>query len=401
MIYKIKIKSKKTFYKKLLILILFCLCCFFIKSCSVKAVSLDQVPSFLNGYYDYPVRCQDNDSSICDYLNMQPSDFDNSIVNIYLTGFIENKVMFQNYVLKLTHPDNNNQTDEPAILIFSSQPLSIRCDSSVYGCQFGYYKNGTFKPATGSYEYYLFENRNTQERWFSINSTPSQIGRQMIIGHQTDNIWYDLHNIPITDYLQNGRIEANYDVFYVNNNTTYYQSYSYLDWSNFDNYDQIDTRNIFERIIDAIISIPDTIISWVRNIINSIGNAFSGLFNFIHDFFIPDADLFNSFIVEEYDYLQSRLGFMMYPITLITDFFNRFNSIPNSANATFTIPDVSFMEHTLIHQSSINLNDIVNSNTIFQYIYNIYQVAVSGLIVIWVAKLGYKKFNETYGGGYK
>ena len=82
---------------------------------------------------------------------------------------------------------------------------------------------------------------------------------------------------------------------------------------------------------------------------------------------------------------------------LITDFANRFYNIPDTGNAVFTIPNVSFMGVNFINTTSIDLFNIVNQEQIFSYIYNIYRVVVSGLVVIWLGKLAYLKFNETIG----
>ena len=204
---------------------------------------------------------------------------------------------------------------------------------------------------------------------------------------------YDENNNFLFTYADNIEVMQNFELY---NQTTGETSYSNVN-SNIvvppDNV-VIDNRSWYQRLFDSIISIPGKILNGLVSVVSDIVNG-------IKSIFIPDQQMALDTLSSEYTYLHDRLGFLFYPVELITDFATRFYNISNNGNAVFTIPDVSFMNHTLIHSTSINLNDIVNSSPIIISIYNIYLVVVSALVVIWVSQLAYQKFNETIGGNFK
>lgn len=178
-----------------------------------------------------------------------------------------------------------------------------------------------------------------------------------------------------------------------------------------DLFDDIDNDKIFstdKSILDNIVSFFSHFWDYLMNlgsrIIDGVGgfisNLLTGISDFLKQLFIPDKEIFEDFINQEYEFLKGKLGFLSYPIDFLSNFINRFNLLSNNQNAVFNIPEVSFLGITIFHSTSFDLLDLVNSSEPLKYLYSLYQIFISGLIVLWLIELAIKKYNELFGGGH-
>ena len=399
----INLISKNKKIKKLLILVSFMFLCFFIHSCSVQAFSLEQVPSFLNDYSFYDIVCQsgktnnNGDSELnCDFLGGNPisswQDVDGN--SILFPGYLTHWTLLKRYVTLIKTPGNGNGNIR---LIFSSMPLSVSCHSSnssiPFICELGTYRNNTFNKynefsTTRVLTSFVGLKNGSTSYGFNVVEEPGTYGSLWSDSYSNSNYYYN--NVNVKDF-----IFANYDLYFLHDNSTVYSNYDFVNWSSFDEFVDSDNRNWFQKIVDGIVNIPNVISKWGRDLVNVGSTIIDGLKSLL----IPDSSMLNDTLSNEFTYLQNRLGFLMYPITLLTDFSNRFFNIPDNGSAIFTIPNVSFMGTNLISETSIDLLNVVHQESSFEFFYNIYKTVVSGLIVLWIGKLAYSKFNETIGGG--
>ena len=137
--------------------------------------------------------------------------------------------------------------------------------------------------------------------------------------------------------------------------------------------------NDFEKIVYHLKHFPNYIIDSIKSL------------------FVPNTSMLKDTLISEYEYLQERLGFLFYPIELITDFLNRIINIPNNA-PIINIPNISLFGNTFINSYSYNLNDLLLDNNI-SLIYNYYMLFMRFIIVLSLALYGKKQFKATIGGG--
>lgn len=359
----VNLTPKNRKIKNILILLLFSLLCFFIKE-NVFALS---VPDYLENYKDYTITCTNTDKgySVC------PDSQDHTF-----NAFVE-------YFIMLTHQysivmyDDFYQDYDLYFYFFSTTPYVEKNDNYISGeYAYSYYNFYDLPSKTQNSKFILLKcNSNTK-----YCSSP-------VFAHS-------IFNSPSTDTslssLVDDRIfahfyQSNFDLTDIEDNSIFDKTSSgTVDWT--DSKDiETDNRNWFEKLIDNIISIPVKVVN--------------GISNFFKDLFIPDKEIFEDFINQEYEFLKEKLGFLLYPIDLIIDFSNRFYNISNSQNAVFTIPKIKFMNVVLFEENSIDLLSIVNSNDTIKNLYSIYRVFVSGLIVIWLCCLAKNKYDEIFGGG--
>lgn len=202
-------------------------------------------------------------------------------------------------------------------------------------------------------------------------------------------------NEPVEDYIINS-FASNFDLYTTDGELLSSASNIIFEIPKDDN------SSLFEKIINGILDLPKNIANGIKSFFDTIVNALVSLGNFIIDgiksLFIPGDEL-EDFFDEEYEYLKEELGFLIYPIEVFVDFANRVYELGNSTSAVFNIPRLEIFNHTLYDGVSFDLMSIVNENESFKTIYNIYRVAISGFIVLWLVQLAVKKEQEIFGGG--
>lgn len=355
---KVNLIPKNKKIKKLIILILFALLCFFIKD-KVFALS---VPDYLENYKDYTVVCENSNMGYSVCPDEQPHSF---------TAFTE-------YFIMLTHRysvvmyDDFYQDNDLYFYFFSTKPFIEKMDNYISG-----------EYAYSYYNFYNLPNKTQNSKFIFMKcSSKTKTCSSPVFAHS-------VFNTPDTDTsisaLVDDRIfehfsNSNFDLTDIEDNIIFEKTSSTtVDWTDSEDI-ETDNRNWLEKMIYNITSIPTKIA------------------NFIKQLFIPDNEVFTSFITEEYDFLKTKLGFLWYPVDLITDFVNRVYKISNSQNAVFHIPEIKFMNVKLFSKTDYDLLSIVNSNDNIKFLYNTYRVFVSGLIIVWVSNLAKKEYDKIFGG---
>ena len=395
----VNLRPKKGLFKKIIIIILFSFLCFFIKE---KVFAIDKI-----NLYDF----------------ISDSKFDKTTFN-YITNY-------PNLLDKFYFPFSSNN---PEMIAEQTQPK----DFLEYPLANGYnyylilYKNGSFSGMNGP----KYDERRLILLFKDIpkGQLISDTCSVFMTTPSYKNSCSKLKFLNISDFLEIETVsnKTAFSAYYFNNDWTItvtnstvdtntgssVEEFTYTSYaSNFDFYLTDGTKlvgasdiyyefpkeDVSKGIFDTIKDIFNTIIELPGKIINGIGNFFNdlltGIKNFLKDLFIPDKEIFEDFINQEYDYLKEKLGFLIYPVELLSNFINRFNNLSNSQNAVFNIPTVSFMGVTIINQTSFDLLSLVNSSESLKNLYSIYRIFVSGLIVVWLCLLAKKKYDETFGGG--
>ena len=261
--------------------------------------------------------------------------------------------------------------------------------------------------------YFSYNNSDTYVSWYDINNKTTD-GYKLLDKPVSDTLSYYItytsdrlnkYNFIIYNKANNstkvGYIAEDFDIVVF---TDLYSSAVGTDGKTYDNPladldKDINNDIVFssdKSILENIVSFFTHFGDFLNNLLTGILNGFKNLFNSL---FIPDKEIFEDFINQEYEFLKGKLGFLLYPIDLMIDFANRVYNISNSQNAVFTIPKTEFMNVVLFEENSIDLLSIVNSNGAIKNLYSIYRVFVSGLIVIWLCCLAKKKYDEIFGGG--
>lgn len=502
----VNLTPKNRKIKKILILLLFSLLCFFIKE-NVFAADLDgnntteQMPPFLKEFYTVSTSeatCDDNVSGYCNlysHLEQFFSEFHSTYKKVLVFGSaieptgqsyysifffmdtpyinktdysnlgkendihiyneagnalkyykitfkysglidenitnIDNNKVIKNSILISYHYESENFTyvslgyDERAICkgILSNFDLystnkQIYHSSDVKNWTYVNLKSKTGlmlipKNNTEFSSYFSYNNSDTYVSWYDINNKTTD-GYKLLDKPVSDTLSYYItytsdrlnkYNFIIYNKANNstkvGYIAEDFDIVVF---TDLYSSAVGTDGKTYDNPladldKDINNDIVFssdKSILENIVSFFTHFGDFLNNLLTGILNGFKNLFNSL---FIPDKEIFEDFINQEYEFLKEKLGFLLYPIDLIIDFSNRFYNISNSQNAVFTIPKIKFMNVVLFEENSIDLLSIVNSNDTIKNLYSIYRVFVSGLIVIWLCCLAKNKYDEIFGGG--
>lgn len=386
--------------KNKILILLVSLFSIFIISDRVEAWSSSQVPDFLLGFQNWEMVCSRGDTFDNENANENCS-FSNADSPYLFINYLEfdTKLRFYPYVLLL----DIGSREQDVRLYFSMTPLSLKCEKgsgNVDSCYLGTYKNGVFSNTNyiqlsgqaglknGSTVYFF----NTYE-----NITTNQIVAYENNGEYRLN--YGSGNYAnILDVIY-----ANYDVYYVNDNTTHSSYYSYLDLSEYIDISIPDNRNIFEKIRDGILSIPNTIITWGSRIFNAIGdlsgNIVNGILNGLTSFFNIGVDAVSSKIVSLYNALYEELGFLTYPFEWIIQILNRYLTIEDTGSYVISWPDFTVPNFgtVIIHSGSFDLASILVDNNI-NTMHNYYLIIVDAVCILAFFNLCLNEYNILFGG---
>ena len=150
-------------------------------------------------------------------------------------------------------------------------------------------------------------------------------------------------------------------------------------------------KNVFQKIGKVIQSLINKIQEVITSIFTSIVNALKSLF-------LPSDDFISDFFDEQYDYLQSKLGILLAPFTIIGQVLNRFiNLAPNHSISYngFTFP---IWNIRLIPAFNFDFVDFYSQKPEIVSLYNYYKMGITAIIYILFLMLCYKKFKNLIGG---
>lgn len=363
----INLKHKKSFIKKIIILILFTLFCFFIKE-NVFALS---VPSFLENYTDLRVSC-DNDFELC--ISNESHTF---------KSFMEYYIMLTHRYVLIVEKDcdktyciSSDGTDYTGVwygMYFFSEKPYLDCSGSI--CLIYTSKNAT----THSTFYYTLNNH-------SLSSDGYQYLEFYKGSTDSTSDYYHSNNTKPMYFVP---LYSNFDIEDIDGNLVFSNnSTGESDWNDTEDIPRPDNRNWFQKLGDSITEGFYNLGKFFVELPNNIVNG-------IKDLFVPGDEL-EGFFEEEYEFLQTKLGFLIYPITVLVDFANRIYDLSNSSNAVFNIPNVSFMGINIIKAQSFDLYSLVQNNEVISNFYRIYRIVVSGFIVFWLIELANKKRKQIF-----
>lgn len=173
------------------------------------------------------------------------------------------------------------------------------------------------------------------------------------------------------------------------------------DESIFSQLKQCDTLDVgchVDNILTMIKNVFVRIGNFFLSILEFIGSVFSRLQELLISLFIPDSDEISSVFDTLSNFLNNKLGFLVFPFDFIIDFLNRFINLPNEPVKIITVPTVTLGSFgTLIPGFSFNIAEYWEKAP-FNQIYNIYLIFVHAFIGFGLYKLSLKKFNEIVGG---
>lgn len=341
--------------KKLLLLLLFALLCFFIKN---KVFALN-VPDYLENFSDYTINCDTSNTSACPDDN--PHTF--KAMTEYFTGIMHR--------YSLVAYDDFYADYDYRFYFFSVVPYAEKIEHYQEGVHLYDFYNLYDTPTKTINSTFIFIRCNSKVKTCDVPRFSYSIFNTVI---------ENKYNAGIYDDNFEHLVHSNFNFQDINEKILFEQTSNKLvDWTDSEDLEN-DNRNWFEKLIDNIIAIPQRFASYIK------------------DLFIPKEEQFTEFLNDEFDFMKKKLGFFWYPIELITDFVNRVKEIAESKNANFHIPKVTFMGTEIIKEINFDLYSIIETDEQFKKIYNIYNIFVSGLIIIWLSNLAIKEYNKTIGG---
>lgn len=483
---------KKGFIKRILILILFSLFCFFIKENVFAASSTSAMPNFLEEYYsinknNYSFTCDDYTQSYCVMYNDLSQFFAEFHTLYHNVVFTKSSYSAEEYVKILFYLDkpytNLDREDE---YIKNKETLLFSDDTGEGLAYYQIHINKYMKTVSIKYSYNAIpqavranelskEILKTNFDLYSVNNllfhmsdvvnfafidVPEQSGIALVpkknsngtsyINYDKENIygaWYNIEKDKFENFIKYDKpvssdltyelgyssLRYNSDRYYILNRGTttaeigyvaddfdiiIYEDFTSLgidsSGNNYDNpLNDLDKEindsiwfsseeSILDNVVRFFSNFGNYLLNLGNNIVKGISNALQTLGSFIingiKDLFIPGEEL-EGFFEEEYEYLKQQLGFLIYPIEVVIDFADRVYKLDNSNSAVFNIPKLEIFNKTIYEGTSFDLMTIVNKNQAFKNIYNIYRVAISGFIVLWLVQLAVKKEHEIFGGG--
>lgn len=137
--------------------------------------------------------------------------------------------------------------------------------------------------------------------------------------------------------------------------------------------------DFLSKIIQAILSIP-------ANFLDVIKDALRWLF-------VPDNAFTDEWITNEMSYIDEQTGVLTYPLAVTFKFLNRTMSV-DAGDMVLTIPDVSWMGHNIIKETSFNMTKFLNDNATLKNFMGYYYVIIKAVLIIAVVNLARKKLAE-------
>lgn len=124
------------------------------------------------------------------------------------------------------------------------------------------------------------------------------------------------------------------------------------------------------------------------------------LLNMLKSLFIPSDDYFSSKFDELKDNFNNVLGFLSYPLTLITKTFNFLLTVEDSGSYVISWNDVTvpnFEDHIIIHSGTFDLGQLLENNKVAT-LRNIAFIFINGLLLLAFLQLCHNKYSELFGG---
>ena len=115
--------------------------------------------------------------------------------------------------------------------------------------------------------------------------------------------------------------------------------------------------------------------------------------------FLPSDDFLTNWVTDMNSWLSDRLGFLYYPIDLVTQFFNKISELSDSGSAVISGDGFDFMGAKLIPAFSFDFNSLLDNSTIKQ-VHDVYLVIVDVILYIMLLVLAKNTFIDIFGGKY-
>lgn len=146
----------------------------------------------------------------------------------------------------------------------------------------------------------------------------------------------------------------------------------------------------------------DEIKGGITNIFEAITNLPKLIIDGIAGIFIPGDGFLGAYFEELNTWFGDRLGILYFPFDFIVSFFNRIYNAEFGA-PTIEIPAMKiplFEEYGNIYDgTTFNFMEFVNQHETFKYIYNLYLIAIDGVIIFGLIRLLMKKYEEVTTNG--
>lgn len=395
----IYLKSNKSFIKKILILILFALCCFLIKE-NVFALESTDISALRAKYIDYYTENVEINNTNTKTINHSSQPVSN--VFNYVEQYFDEAYFIDFNVNQSCFNCNSHN-----IYIFN-KPVDIKFNrGSDYGNSY--------------YNYYTFMSRDNSEfKYVSITVVDSS-NKYNSSGYFSDVVMYLYENGSYigTSYgdkyiLDNGNfIISNTDFIFINSSNYIIKNYdtqenidtviaghvtipdSSLDIPNWtENLDPTADMNILEKIIYWIKSIPSAIGKLLNDTVNAISD-------FLYNLFVPNNEILSNKFNQLYTSTAQQFGFLFYPFDWMVSVLTRFMSIQDTGSYVISWPDIKVpnFDFTIISSGSFDFNSILSHPSI-NLMHNYYLIIVDAICIISFINLCIDEYHTIFGGTY-
>lgn len=150
-------------------------------------------------------------------------------------------------------------------------------------------------------------------------------------------------------------------------------------------------KNVFQKIGRVIQSVIDKIQEVITSIFTSIVNALKSLF-------LPSDDFISDFFDDQYDYLQTKLGILLAPFTIIGQVLNRFISLTPNHSISYNGFTFPIWNVRLIPAFNFDFVEFYSQKPEIASLYSYYQMGITAILYILFLMLCYKKFKNLIGG---
>lgn len=158
----------------------------------------------------------------------------------------------------------------------------------------------------------------------------------------------------------------------------------------------------YDIIFDFLESLFNGIYIFFKPILDFFANIFDFLWNLIVDvfkfIFVPEEGFFEKFFNESMELINRKLGILIYPFTLVIDVLSRFLNLPN-ASSSLMIPAINIFDVTVFGGVKYDLLGIINADSRFKNLYNIYLSFVDVILIFAVVNLSRRTFSSNFKKG--
>lgn len=148
--------------------------------------------------------------------------------------------------------------------------------------------------------------------------------------------------------------------------------------------------DFFESLFNGIYEFFKPILDFFVGIFQFLWDLLVGVFEFI---FIPEDGFFEEYFSDLLEFINRKLGILIYPFTFTFDVLDRFLNIPNSDGVLrlkkVTIP---YLNIVIFNDYSFNMKQFFKDN--FGSYYNTYLMFVDAIIYLGLIYLARNKFNS-------